>query len=107
MAGYAAAGSLPGNSQYLSSISADIKADYGARGDGLTDDTDAFERFVRDARGRAVLQIPPGMRGSLARTGSPWPAAQCTTTRPPLHSRCRSPSHAPRAWRLLLLQACT
>lgn len=60
-AGYAAGDtSIPG-SGYVSSFAADIKADYGAKGDGKTDDTAAFLNFIADAKSRAVLRIPAGM----------------------------------------------
>jgi len=64
-AGYGAGGAdLPPGHEDLQSgpagASANIRRRYGARGDGLSDDTPAFERFLRDVKTRAVLRIPAG-----------------------------------------------
>jgi hypothetical protein len=61
-AGYGAGGTTapPGGHADPGDVTANVKRRYGARGDGLADDTPAFERFLSDVKTRAVLRIPPG-----------------------------------------------
>jgi hypothetical protein len=63
-AGYAA-----GDAQLPSlTISADIKSEFGAVGDGVADDSSPFLDAIRYVRNRAVIYIPPGgVRGGKGR----------------------------------------
>jgi polygalacturonase len=38
----------------------DLKRDYGALGDGRTDDSDAFVKAINEMPANSVLFIPPG-----------------------------------------------
>lgn len=46
-------------------IAADIKSDFGAVGDGKTDDTQAFLAAVESVRDRATIYIPEGKCSKL------------------------------------------